>query len=98
MMDLENLPADLLLARGRYSTVRAAHEDELKRLQVLTGQLSAFGSQMLRWMQPSDGQPEDLSGLLKDARTTIDSIERCAATISELAAQKGALKPVAWPK
>jgi len=97
-MDLKTISDDLLLARGRYSTVRAAHEDELKHLQVLTGQLSAFGSQMLRWMQPAEGQPEDLSGLLKDARTTLDSIEQCAATITELAIMKADLKPLAWPK
>lgn len=97
-MDLSTIDPDLILARGKYSTVRSAHEDELKRLQILTGQLSAFGSQVLRWMQPAEGTPEDISGLLKDARHTIDQIEQCAGTISELAAQKAELKPVAWPK
>jgi hypothetical protein len=97
-MDLQNIPDDLLMARGKYSTIRAAHEDELKRLSVLTGQLSAFGSQVLRWMQPEEGVPQDISGLLKDARHTIGQIEQCAATISELAAQKAELKPRAWPK
>lgn len=97
-MDLQTIPDDLLLARGRYSTVRAAHEDQLHRLQVLTGQLSAFGSQMLRFMQPNDGDPCDITGLLKDARTTVDQIEECAAMINELAAQRAELKPKAWPK
>lgn len=97
-MDLSIIPDDLLLARGRFSTVRAAHEDELKRLQQLTGQLSAFGSQVLRWMQPADGLPEDISGLLKDARSAIDQIEQCAATINELAAQRAELRTQAWPK
>lgn len=97
-MDLQTIPDDLLLARGRYSTVRAAHEDQLKRLQVLTGQLSAFGSQMLRFMQPADGEPCDIAGLLKDARSTVDQIESCAGAINELAAQRAELRPKAWPK
>lgn len=97
-MDLTTIPDDLLLARGKYSTIRAAHEDQLKRLQALTGQLSAFGSQILRFMQPADGEPCDIAGLIKDARTTIDQIDQCAATINELAMQKSELKPKAWPK
>lgn len=97
-MDFQTIPDDLLRARGLYSTVRAAHEDQLKRLQALTGQLSAFGSQILRFMQPADGEPCDIAGLVKDARTTIDSIEQCAATINELAAQRAELRPKAWPK
>ena len=97
-MDLQTIPDDLLLARGRYSTVRAAHEDQLKRLQVLTGQLSAFGSQMLRFMQPADGEPCDITGLIKDAKHTLESIEACASGINELAQQRAELKPIAWPK
>jgi hypothetical protein len=97
-MDISSIPQDLLIARGAYSSVRAAHEDELKRLQILTGQLSAFGSQVLRWMQPADGQPEDISGLLKDARIVIDHIEQCSAMIRELAEQRTELKKTAWPK
>lgn len=97
-MDLSLIPEELILARGQYACVRSAHEDELKRLQILTGQLSAFGSQVLRWMQPADGRPEDISGLLKDARVVIDHIEQCSATIRELAEQRTELKKLAWPK
>jgi len=97
-MDLQTIPDALLLARGKYSTIRAAHEDQLKRLQILTGQLSSAGSQILRLMQPEDGEPCDISGLLKDARATIDQIQQCADQINELATQKAELKPKAWPK
>lgn len=97
-MNLDAIPDDIVRARGLYSSVRAAHEDELKRLQVLTGQLSAAGSQILRFMQPSDGLPCDLAALLKDARNTIDQIEQCGATINELAAQRAELRPLAWTK
>jgi len=97
-MDLSAISDDLLLARGRYSTVRAAHEDELKRLSILTGQLSAIGSQTLRIMQPADGEPCDIGALLKDARTTVDAIEQCSVRIIELAVQRKALKAEAWPR
>lgn len=97
-MDLSTFDPDLILARGRYSTVRSAHEDELKRLQILAGQLSSASSQILRFMQPADGQPCDISGLLKDALITLHQIEQCAATINELAAQRAELRTVAWPR
>ena len=97
-MDLTAIPQELIIARGQYSTIRAAHEDQLKRLQILTGQLSSAGSQILRLMQPEDGEPCDISGLLKDARATIDQIQQCADQINELAAQKAELRPKAWPK
>lgn len=97
-MDLSTINPALIVARGEYATIRSAHEDELKRLQILTGQLSSASSQILRFMQPADGQPCDISGLLKDARFTLDQIEKCAANINELAAQRAELKPTAWPK
>jgi hypothetical protein len=97
-MNFDDFDQDLLLARGKYATTRAAHEDQLKRLQILTGQLSSAGSQILRLMQPEDGEPCDISGLLKDARATIDQIQQCADQINELATQKAELKPKAWPK
>lgn len=99
-MDLQTIPDDLLRVRGMYSTVNAAHKDQLHRLSELTGRLSAYGSQILRFMQPSGGHesPCDVSNILKDARLTIDAIEICAANINELAAQKAELLPTAWPK
>jgi len=97
-MDLSTFDQELLLNRGRYATIRSAHEDQLKRLPILTGQLSSAGSQILKWMQPAEGESSDISGLLKDARSTIDEIEECARLINELAKQRAELRPKAWPK
>lgn len=97
-MNLDDIDQDLLLARGAYSTVRAAHEDQLKLLQVQTGQLSAYGSQILRTMQPADGEAGDISILLFNARQVVDQIELTATVINELAALRAELRPKAWPK
>lgn len=98
-MDIDQLPQSLLLARGRFSTVRAMHEDELKRLQMLCGQLSAVPSQVLRLLQQSDeSNVADVSAILQDGRMLIDQLQECAKRVSQLAAQKAELRPTAWPK
>lgn len=99
MLDLESICPTVLLARGQYSTVRAAHEDEQKSLQILCGKLSSCGSQVLRKMQPNnDDIPESVSDLLTMGRWTLDEIEKTVAKVESLARQKAELKPVAWPK
>lgn len=97
-MNLDDIDPALITARGQYSTIRSAHEDQLKLLQVQTGQLSAFGSQILRTMQPADGEAGDISTLIFSARQIVDQIELTAAVINELAAQRAELRPLAWPK
>jgi hypothetical protein len=100
-MNLDTLPPELLLARGQYATVRSAHEDEKKRLQVLCGGLGATAAQILRAMQPDhDAIPDAqaVDGLLAACRKAVDDIDACCASIDVLAAQRAALKPAAWPK
>lgn len=98
-MDIDQLPQSLLLARGRYSTLRAMHEDELKHLSMLCGQLSAISSQVLRLMQPADdSNVADVSTILQDGRMLLDRLEACSKNIVILAAKKAELKPQAWPK
>lgn len=100
-MDFSTIPDAVMLARGQYSTCRAAHEDEKKRLQILCGALSAHSAQVLRAMQPdNDGSPdmENVAGLLARARTLIAEMDECATTIQSLAEQRAALRPIAWPK
>lgn len=99
MLDLESICPTVLLARGQYSTVRAAHEDEQKSLQILCGKLSSCGSQVLRKMQPNnDDIPESVADLLTMGRWTMDEIEKTVAKVDSLARQKSELKPIAWPK
>jgi len=97
MIDLATIPAATLENRGAYSTVRAAHEDSKKSLQMLCGQLSTCATQVLRRMQPdNDDVPASVDDLLKLARSTIDQIEACVNQIESLAVQRAALKPLAW--
>lgn len=99
MIDLSTLSPEVLNARGAYSTVRAAHEDALKSLQMLCGQLSSIGPQILRKMQPNnDDVPESVEALISGARNTLVLMEACTTTIESLAKQKAELKPIAWGK
>jgi hypothetical protein len=99
MIDLDKIDEPTLMARGIYSTVRAAHEDQKKSLQMLCGQLAATSSQVLRRMQPdSDDVPESVDDLLAAGRATLDSIEACVREIESLARQRGEWKQSAWGK
>ena len=97
MLDLSTIPANVLLARGHYATVRSEHENAKKALQVLTGKLSSVSSRVLRQMQPdNDAEPESVEQLLADGRTTLDDIEGTCKMIADLSHQRAELKPLAW--
>jgi hypothetical protein len=99
MIDLTTIDQETLIARGQYSTIRGAHEDEKKRLAILCGQFSAVSSQVLRCMQPSNDDQPDMAAvreLLETGRAALASIEQCVADIESLASQRAALKGSAW--
>jgi hypothetical protein len=99
MIDLSTIQEDVLHARGAYSTVRAAHEDAKKSLQMLCGQLSSTAANILRRMQPdNDEVPESVESLIEGAKGLLILIEACAAEIESLAKQKAELKQKAWGK
>lgn len=99
MLDLSTIPAEVLNARGAYSTVRAAHEDEKKALQMLCGRLSSIAAQVLRTMQPdNDDVPDSVETLIASGRETLQMMEQCAGRIESLAKQRQELKVTAWSK
>ena len=99
MLDLNELPQALLLARGQYATVRSAHEDSKKQLQILCGKLGATSAQILRAMQPdNDGVPANVGELMDTCRATMNLIESMTMQIQGLAQQRADLKPLAWPR
>jgi len=99
MLDLSTIPEEVRLARGEYATVRAAHEDAKKSLQMLCGSLSSTASQILRRMQPdNDDVPDSVESLIAGARNTLVLMEACANEIEALAKQRSELKPKAWSK
>lgn len=97
MLDLSSIPDDVLLARGMYSTVRAAHEDAKKDLSKLAGFLQSIAGQVLRQMQPdNDSIPENVDSLIASARNKLDEMEAVAKNIESLAEQRAELKRRAW--
>jgi hypothetical protein len=96
-MDLSTIPNDVIMARGKYSTIRSAHEDSKKALQVLCGKLSSVSSRTLRQMQPdNDVEPESVADLLAEGRKALDDIEATCKVIAALAQQRAELRPLAW--
>lgn len=99
MLSLDKLSDELLINRGKYASVRAAHEDSKKQLQILCGKLGATSAQILRAMQPdNDGVPANVGELMDTCRTTMDLIESMTMQIQALAQQRADLKPLAWPR
>ena len=99
MLNLDNIPAEVRLARGEYATVRSAHEEAKKTLQMLCGQLSSSAAKILRRMQPdNDDVPDSAEDLIAGARNTLVMIEACVAEIESLAKQRAEIKPKAWGK
>lgn len=97
MIDLAQIDNDTLMARGAYSTVRAAHEDAKKRLQMLCGELSSISSQVLRRMQPdNDDVPQSVDELFAAAKKTLAAMDECVELIKSLAPQRASLKELAW--
>jgi len=100
-MNLDDLPQDLLLARGQYATIRSAHEDAKARISILCGDLGATSAKILHAVQPRNDEPIEakaVADLVAVCRKAIVSIEECAKQIEALAVQRAALKPQAWPK
>ena len=89
---------NLMLARGKYATARAEHEEAKKRLSVLCGQLSSSASLILRALQPDDNETVGVDALINSARSVLDDIEKTAEQINLLAELRGKLKPEAWGK
>jgi hypothetical protein len=99
MIDLTKIPDDTLMARGKYSTIRGAHEDEKKRLAILAGELGTAATQILRRMQPdNDDVPESVDELFEGARATLEKMDACVTSIYGLATKRKELKPLAWAK
>lgn len=97
MINLADIDESLLIARGKYSTIRANHEDCKKALSIESGKLQSIASQVLKRMQPdNDEVPESVSDLLLKGRAHIDEMERIVADIEELAALRKELKREAW--
>jgi hypothetical protein len=97
-MDISQVSDEVLMARGRYATVRSAHEDEKMRLSGYTGQLTAYSSQILKELQKDAPDHAEVGLLLYTCRNCLDSIEQTSGRIADLAAQRAELKLIAWPK
>jgi len=97
MINLSDIPEEVRLARGDYTTVRAAHEDEKQRLSILCGKMQSIISGILKAMQPKDGaDTHSAEDLLKDAQFLLNSIGDCTIYIESLASQRAELKQKAW--
>lgn len=88
---------ELMLARGRYSTIRSEHEAAKAQLQILTGKVASLASQILKGAQPADNsQPINVAEQVGACRQVLDEIEQCLTRCAELAKQRAELKPAAW--
>lgn len=101
MIDLAQIPEELILARGRYATVRAAHEDEKARMAKLGGNLNSLVSMLVKMVQPDEGNEfglQQLDNIIDAMRENVTLMAECGGKIHSLGAQRNQLKEEAWPK
>jgi hypothetical protein len=97
MIDLSEISKEVLMARGSYSTVRAAHENAKKELSVACSALQSAAGQILRKMQPGENEThESVDQLINVAKLALMEIERIALKVESLAKQRAELKKDAW--
>lgn len=99
MLDLSAITPEVLNARGAYSTVRAAHEDAKKALQMRCGELMALPAKILKCGQEDnagsvDAAIEHLNAML----LLIDCMNGELTEMKSLAMQRAELKTAAWSK
>lgn len=92
--DLSAVDAELLLARGKYATVRGACEDAIKALQKQAGELQSIPSIVLRKAQ----EGERVDNLLETFDKVLSDVKRQCEIVFDLYHQKEALKTDAWGK
>ena len=99
MIDLTNIPDDVLVARGQYSTVNSAHKDTMRKMAELSSDMMTLTGQMLRKVQDTNYTPDStLPQTIIDARYTLTEMENTVIEIESLTKQKLALREKAWPK
>lgn len=100
-MNFDDIPQEVIIARGQYATVRGAHEDAKKQLSILCGEMSAISSQILRYMQPDNEATPEISGVMglcSRGKQVLDKMEGCAHEISNLNDLRLEIKKAAWGK
>lgn len=99
MIDLSTLSPETLTARGAYSTVRAAHEDLKRDLQVRCGEVMAVPAKILKCGQSDSADVVDEAvEHLNSLRLLVDLLANELTAIRSLALQRAELKVVAWSK
>lgn len=88
---------ELMIARGRYATVRSEHESLKAELAILCRRLSSSSQQILKRMQPNDGASSlPIDELIEDCMLAVKDIDATAGAIRSIEKQRFELKAVAW--
>lgn len=100
-VDLAAIDPALLVARGQYATVRAAHEDIKKSIVARCGAILSMTQRISQLVQPDTDKQIDMQMLdayLFNLAEAVKSLEHQCDGIGELEAQRKTLKELAWPK
>lgn len=99
MLDLSALSPEVLTARGCYSTVRAAHEDAKKELQMRCGELMSLPARILKHGTSDEpGAIDEAMNHIAELRLQLDCTEKQLQDMRSLAEQRAELKVKAWAK
>lgn len=101
MIDLTAISPELIVARGQYATVRAAHEDMKKAIVTRCGVIMTMTQRITQLSQPDNDKSIDaqaLDGCMFALDDAIKALDLQCDQLCELEAQRKTLKELAWPK
>lgn len=96
---IELADQELMICRGKYSTIRAQHEDAKKELQVRCGEFMSLSGRILKHGQSDEpGAIDEAMNHLAELRLQLDCTEKQLQAMRSLAEQRAELKVKAWSK
>lgn len=97
MTDLDTIDEVILIARGKYSTLRSEQKKELERLRLVCTEFQSVPAAILKNLQ-SPNSAERIVEMIKDARATLDDLEKSAVNMDAMQAKLNEIRQIAWAK
>lgn len=94
-MEILNLPDEVFIARGKYSTINNAIKIRRSEMTLFCTQLQTLLGGIIKCSTSDD--PMSVNSSLGAARTLIDRLEESSKECAELIEEKKSLREVAYP-
>ena len=95
MIDLATIPDDVLIARGKYSTLNSRARELRLKIRDQMHSMTDQARTVVRLLDSTDVDPDEN---LANMRALLNAADEAWKELAELATQLNELQPAAWPK